>query len=128
MQPSMPNTAASTNIKRSCPPEKVGTCRLGSSALKGGMVLRPASWNKVIDRTVPKTSARSCGGQKRLTLRWGEPEDRDGDQGQSQLHRLHMPAIKPGQIGQGSHHPARCGLTEEGRQLENHQGWLRSPT
>ena len=68
MQPSMPSTAASTNIKRSWPPEKVGTCRLGSSALNGGMVLRPASWNRVIDSTVPSTSASSCGGQKRFTL------------------------------------------------------------
>ena len=30
------------------------------------MVLRPASWNKVIESNVPRTRARSCGGQNFL--------------------------------------------------------------
>ena len=51
---------------------------------------------------------------------WGEPEDRNGDQRQRQLHRLNS-GNQTRQVGQGSHHPARCGLPQESGQLENHQ-------
>ena len=50
----------------------------------------------------------------------GEPEDRNGEQRQRQLHWLNA-SNQARQVGQGSHHPARCGLPQEGGQLENHQ-------